>query len=360
MDLSIFRDPTLAKELIERIHNLADGQSFNFMEVCGTHTVSIARYGFRSMLPKEIKLLSGPGCPVCVTADEDIDYAIALADVPNTIITSFGDMLRVPGSYSSLNQKKAEGKDVRVCYSPLDALAIAQANPCKEVIFIGVGFETTAPIIAASILQAQELGLKNFSVFSSHKTMPNALKTLVDDPDLQLHGLILPGHVSTIIGKKPYEFLAQKHNIPGVITGFEPVDVLSGILQLLKMAKQDEAAIANAYPRGVKDNGNPAAQSLISSVFTVCDAPWRGLGIIPGSGLEISDAYSYYDARKRFILKLEAPKGHKGCKCGEILRGILMPNHCPLFGKACTPEKPVGPCMVSSEGSCAAFYRYKV
>lgn len=372
MDFSIFRDPELAKKLIDRIYERTGSASYTFMEVCGTHTVSIARYGFRSILPAGIKLLSGPGCPVCVTADEDIDFAIALADQPNCIVTSFGDMLRVPGSVSSLNEKKAQGADIRVCYSPLDALRIAQENPDKNVVFIGVGFETTAPIIGAALLQAQELKLKNFSIFDAHKTMPHALEALVNDPDLKLDGLILPGHVSTIIGTQAYNFLADHYKIPGVITGFEPVDVLRGILNLIEMAHSGKPSIINAYPRGVHDEGNPVAQEVIDKVFEPADSVWRGLGTIEKSGLALKPQFDNFNARKRFDTKfpdefnpqtgkrLRRGADQRGCKCGDVLRGSISPNECPLFEKACRPEHPIGPCMVSSEGSCAAYYRYKI
>lgn len=359
MDLSIFKDPKRAQELLKLIHQTAGDEHYSLMEVCGTHTVSIARYGFRSLMPQGVQLLSGPGCPVCVTADEDIDYAIDLADLEDVILTSFGDMLRVPGSQSSLYEKKAQGKDIRICYSPLDALNIARENPDKEVVFIGVGFETTAPIIGAALLQAQEEELKNFSVFSAHKTMPGALDAIVNDPEIKIDGLILPGHVSTIIGKQPYQFLATDYGMPGVITGFEPVDVLQGILKLIQMVQQHEAAICNAYPRAVKDEGNLAAQAIIHKFFEPCDVQWRGLGIIAQSGLRLKDCYAQFDARQRFKLEQRSSHSSSPCKCGDVLRGAITPQQCPIFGRTCNPQHPVGPCMVSSEGSCAAYYRYQ-
>lgn len=359
MDLTIFKDPKRAQELIELIYQVTGDEQISLMEVCGTHTVSIARYGFRSLMPKGLQLLSGPGCPVCVTADEDIDYAIDLADIDNLILATFGDMLRVPGSESSLHEKKAQGRDIRVCYSPLDALQIARENPDKEVVFVGVGFETTAPIIGAALMQAQQEELKNFSIFSAHKTMPGALEAIVNDPEIKLDGLILPGHVSTIIGKAPYRFLSQRYHIPGVITGFEPVDVLQGILQLVQMVKHKHADIYNAYPRGVRDEGNKAAQAMIAELFEPCDVKWRGLGVISQSGLRIKDAYAQFDARKRFKLTERNSSSHTACKCGDVLRGAITPDKCPMFGHACNPQHPVGPCMVSSEGSCAAYYRYQ-
>lgn len=361
MNLSIFRDPKLARDLLSHIQKLVDkepGRTYTFMEVCGTHTVSIARYGFRSILPDTIRLLSGPGCPVCVTHDEDINKALALSQIENVIITTFGDMMRVPGTHASLHDQKAEGMDIRVCYSPLDSLQIARENPDKEVIFIGVGFETTVPIIGAAIMQAAEEGITNFSVYGAHKTMPNALEAIVSDPDICLDGLILPGHVSTIIGKKPYEFLAKDYHIPGVITGFEPIDILRALIALITMAQNKTARIVNSYPRGVRDEGNIAAQKLIAEMFEVEDVLWRGLGVIKQSGLTIAKKYESYNAEKRFDIPKIPSLKKTGCKCGDILRGIMAPDMCPLFGSSCNPEHPIGPCMVSSEGSCAAYFRF--
>ncbi len=357
MDLSGFRDPVIARGLIDAIAATKTGP-VKIMEVCGTHTVAIAKNGLRAVMPEWVTLLSGPGCPVCVTANTDIDTAIELARRPEVIVTSFGDMMKVPGSYSSLAREKADGRDVRIVYSPLDALALAEKNPDREVVFVAVGFETTAPLIAAAILRAKESGLENFSVFCAHKTVPAALEALANDPEVQINGFILPGHVSTIIGSQPYEYLASEYHIPGVITGFEPVDVLQGIYMLLKQLEEGRSEIEIAYHRGVLPEGNPHAREMVEQVFTEMDADWRGIGVIPGTGLKIRDEFAYYDAVVRLPVTLPEPKEIKGCQCGEVLRGVTLPFECKLFGKGCTPENPIGPCMVSSEGSCAAYYRF--
>lgn len=360
MDLSAFRDPTIARGLIDAINATAAkiGREVKIMEVCGTHTVAIAKNGLRAVMPENVTLLSGPGCPVCVTANEDIDTAVEFARRPDTIVTTFGDMMKVPGSYSSLAREKADGRDVGIVYSPLDALALAQKEPEKQVVFIAVGFETTVPLIAATILRAQELGIENFSVYSAHKTVPVALGALVNDPDVKIDAFLLPGHVSTIIGEEPYQFLAKEYHVPGVITGFEPVDVLQGIYMLLKQLEEGRAEIEIGYHRGVMPEGNPTAQAMVEKVFEPIDADWRGIGVIPGTGLGIRDEYAHYDATKRIPVTPPEPKQIKGCQCGEVLRGVTLPYQCRLFAKGCTPEHPIGPCMVSSEGSCAAYYRY--
>ena len=288
MDLSVFKDPALAKGLIHSIDSWAPEQA-TLMEVCGTHTVAIARNGLRDLMPNDTKLVSGPGCPVCVTSNEDIDTVIALARIPNVMIATFGDMTRVPGSTSSLLKEQAEGRSINIVYSPLDALKLAQEHPDKEIVFVGVGFETTTPLVAMAIKRAQALGLKNFSVFVAHKNMPNALEVIVSDPELKIDALILPGHVSTIIGTKPYEFLAEKYGIPGVITGFEPVDVLQGIAMIMRQLHEGRAEIEIAYSRGVMREGNPVALAAIDEVFDTVDATWRGLGVIPGSGYAIRE-----------------------------------------------------------------------
>lgn len=371
-----FRDPALATTLIEGIKQRAaevgalkvaagKANSIRIMEVCGTHTMAIAKNGLRDIMPENVILSSGPGCPVCVTANKDIDMAIELAKQQDTIVTTFGDMLKVPGSYSSLNAEKAKGADVRVVYSPLDALLIAEQNPDKQVVFISVGFETTTPIIAASLKRAKEMDLKNFSIFAANKTVPGALRAIANDPDIDVDGLLLPGHVSTIIGEHPYAFLATEFHIASAIAGFEPVDVLQGIFMLLdelaRMYMAGEGAtttVLNAYPRGVMREGNPVALKTLEDVFEAGDTEWRGLGLIEGTGLFIRDEFNDFDALKRFDLSPPAPKEIKGCQCGDILRGVLMPSDCRLFARACTPEHPIGPCMVSSEGSCAAYYRF--
>lgn len=357
MDVSAFRNPDLAKGLVHSIQKWAPEQA-NLMEVCGTHTVSIARNGLRSMMPEGVRLASGPGCPVCVTSNHDIDTVIALSRVPGVEIATFGDMTRVPGSTSSLLKEQAQGRSIHIVYSPLDALKLAQDNPSTQIVFVGVGFETTTPLVAMAIKRAKALGLTNFSVFVAHKNMPNALEVIVADPSLQIDALILPGHVSTIIGMRPYEFLVEKYRVPGVITGFEPVDVLQGIAMIMKQLHEGRAEIEIAYARGVMPDGNQVAIAAIDEVFETVDATWRGLGVIPGSGYAIRPAFREFDAFARFEPDVEPTQEPKGCKCGDILRGSMAPDECPLFRTVCTPENPVGPCMVSSEGSCAAYYRY--
>lgn len=357
MNLSVFRDPELARGLIHSIEKWAPEQA-TLMEVCGTHTVAIARNGLRTMMPEGIRLASGPGCPVCVTSNKDIDTVIALSRVPSVTIATFGDMTRVPGSTSSLLKEQAQGRSINIVYSPLDALTLAKENPDEQIVFVGVGFETTTPLVAMAIKRAKAMGLKNFSVFVAHKNMPGALETIVADPALKIDALILPGHVSTIIGVKPYEFLAQKYGIPGVITGFEPVDVLQGIAMIMRQLHEGRAEIEIAYSRGVMKEGNPVALAAIEEVFEKVDATWRGLGVIPGSGYAIRDEYKEFDAFARFSPEVEPTQEPKGCRCGDVLRGIMAPNECPLFRKVCTPENPIGPCMVSSEGSCAAYFKY--
>lgn len=357
MDLSAFRDPAIASRLIDAIAATKTGP-VKIMEVCGTHTVAIAKNGLRAVMPEHVTLLSGPGCPVCVTANRDIDTAVALAQRPDTIVTTFGDMMKVPGSYSSLSREKAEGRDVRIVYSPLDALALATREPQREVVFIAVGFETTAPLIAAAILRAREQRLENFSVFCAHKTVPLALEALVNDPEVEIDAFILPGHVSTIIGLEPYRFLAEKYGVPGVITGFEPIDVLQGVQMLLAQLEDGRAEIEIGYRRGVLPEGNPTAQAMVEKVFEPIDADWRGIGVIPATGLGIREEFAAYDAVQKLPVEVPEPRDIKGCQCGEVLRGITLPFQCKLFGRGCTPEHPIGPCMVSSEGSCAAYYRF--
>ncbi len=356
--LAEFKDPTLAKGLVESIHAFDPKRETTLMEVCGTHTVAIARNGIRSLMPTHVRLSSGPGCPVCVTSNHDIDKVIALARVPEVTIATFGDMTRVPGSTSSLLKEQAAGRSVEIVYSPLDAIKMAKENPERQIVFVGVGFETTTPLVARAIMRAREAGLTNFTVYAAHKNMPGALEAIVNDPELKLDALILPGHVSTIIGVKPYQFLAEKYGIPGVITGFEPNDVLQGIAMLLRQIYEGRAEIEIAYARGVMPEGNPVAIQAIDEVFETCPAIWRGIGEIEGSGYRIREKYADFDAMRRFDPEVEEPMEHSGCKCGEVLRGAITPNDCPLFRKVCTPENPIGPCMVSGEGACAAYFRY--
>jgi hydrogenase expression/formation protein HypD len=366
-----FRDPALVRQLLADIWALTARlqvkrpqitaeRPLRLMEVCGTHTVAIARAGLRSLLPETIALISGPGCPVCVTANRDIDLSIACTHLPGATVATFGDMLRVPGSTSSLRLRKSEGAAVEVVYSPLDALQLARRHPEREVILIGVGFETTTPLVAATIRRAAAEGVTNFSVLPTHKQVPPAIAALLNDPEVALDALILPGHVSTIIGVVPYAFIADDHGIPAVITGFEPADILQGIVQILQQLRAQTARIEIAYKRGVMAKGNPLARAAIAEVFAPSDAIWRGLGALPASGYAMREAYAHYDATRRYVLNAEKTAEPAGCRCGDILRGVLSPNLCPLFARACTPQNPLGPCMVSSEGSCAAYYCYQV
>ena len=357
-ELAQFKDPHIARDLVRTIGAFAPEQGATLMEVCGTHTVAIARNGIRDLMPENVRLASGPGCPVCVTCNRDIDTVIALARIPDVVIATFGDMTRVPGSSSSLLAEQAAGRDVRIVYSPLDALTLAQKMPDRQIVFVGVGFETTTPLVAMAVKRAEALGLDNFTVFGAHKNMPGALEAIVADPSLKLDALILPGHVSTIIGIEPYKFLAEKYGIPGVITGFEPVDVLQGIAMIMRQLHEGRAEIEIAYARGVMPEGNKVAMAAIDEVFETCTATWRGLGDIPGSGYHLRERFARFDAVERFQPDVEPTVEPKGCRCGDILRAHMAPNECPLFRKVCTPENPVGPCMVSSEGSCAAYYRY--
>ncbi len=357
-ELKAFKDPRLARGLVESIRELVPDGGATLMEVCGTHTVAIARNGIRTLMPEGVRLASGPGCPVCVTSNHDIDKIIALARVEGVTIATFGDMTRVPGSTSSLLAEQAAGRSVEIVYSPLDALKLAQENPDRQIVFVGVGFETTTPLVAMAVKRAKAAGLENFSVYGAHKNMPGALEVIINDPELKVDALILPGHVSTIIGVEPYRFLAEKYGVPGVITGFEPVDVLQGIAMIMRQLHEGRADIEIAYSRGVMAEGNPVALAAIDEVFETCASTWRGLGEIPGSGYRIREEYAEFDAMRRFAPEVEPTVEHKGCRCGDVLRGVMPPNECPLFRTVCSPENPVGPCMVSSEGSCAAYYRY--
>lgn len=354
-----FKDPELCKALLGRIHAELDGE-LRFMEVCGTHTVSIFRSGVRSLLSDKVVHLSGPGCPVCVTHDSEVAAFLELAG-KDAVIATFGDLMRVPGpDKKTLKAAQAEGARVKVVYSPFDALKIAQDNPGDKVVFLGVGFETTAPAIAATVKVAREQGLANFSVLCFHKLVPPALEALVGDPELRVQAFLLPGHVSAIIGVEPYRFLAEKHGLPAVVAGFEPVDILQALHLFVTMRNEGRVDVVNAYKRVVSDGGNPKAVSVMNEVFRPTDALWRGIGCIPGSGLAMRDEYEAFDAMRVFGMSLRDVPEIKGCRCGDVLKGKMSPDGCPLFGKACTPAAPVGPCMVSTEGSCAAYYKYKV
>jgi len=352
-----YQDNKLAKALARRIaqHSL---KTVRLMEFCGGHTHAILRYGIRQLVPKAVELRSGPGCPVCVTASADLDKAIALAHLPDVIITTFGDMIRVPGSYSSLQKAKAEGADVRVVYSTIDAVEIAKGNPQKSVIFIGIGFETTAPTIAASILKAQQERIRNFYVLSLNKLTPPVMKALLDSGEAKLDGIVCPGHVSVIIGSHPYEFIPRDYGVACVISGFEPLDIMLCIDKLVEQIERGEPKVEIAYPRGVKPEGNKKARQLMEDVFQISEANWRGIGVVPQSGLKVRGKYEQFDADKVFSVSLKPSKEPKGCRCGDIIRGTATPLECQLFKKLCTPESPVGPCMVSNEGACAAYYQY--
>jgi len=352
-----FRDAGLARKLADKIARVSTRPA-RMMEFCGGHTVAIMRNGIRQLLPPTIEMLSGPGCPVCVTSNSDIDHAIALAGLPDVIITTFGDMLRVPGSYSSLQKARAEGGDIRIVYSTQDALQIARDNPQQSIIFIGVGFETTAPTIAMAVVQAEKEDLHNFHVLCRLKTTPPAMRALLDIGEVKLNGIICPGHVTTVIGIGPYQAYARDYGVACVVAGFEPVDILQAVEMLVQQIEKGEPRVEIAYTRGVRPEGNPKALELMSKVFDTTGASWRGIGEIPGSGLKLKAKYACFDADRAFDITLPPAREAPGCRCGEVLRGVIRPTDCKLFRKACSPENPIGPCMVSSEGSCAAYYEY--
>lgn len=351
-----FRNKHLIDKIVKKIGEaVSASRVYNFMDVCGTHTMNIFRFGLKDILPGNINLISGPGCPVCVTPNSFLDKAIALANSRDVIIATFGDILRVPGSYSSLEKERARGRAIRIVYSSIDALDIAKRNHRQHVVFLGVGFETTAPTVAASILRAKKDNIKNYSVLCGHKTMPEVLKALVDDSHLKVDGFILPGHVSTIIGSKAYVFLQKDYKKRCVIAGFEPIDILQAILMLLS---QKEPKIEVQYTRVIDRDGNPVARKVIDKVFKKADTAWRGIGVIRNSGLKIRGEFSGFDAESKFKLKTKPAREDKDCICGDVLKGMKTPLECKLFNRVCNPEKPVGSCMVSSEGTCAAYYKY--
>ena len=360
-----FRDPQTAQALFKEINHLSSllertpERPLKIMEICGGHTHSIFKYGIEAALPDTIELIHGPGCPVCVMPRGKLDDAIALAEQPNIIFTTFGDAMRVPGSKKSLLQAKAEGADIRMVYSPLDALPIAKENPDKEVVFFGIGFETTAPSTALTILQAAAEGINNFSIFANHVLVVPALEALLNNPDLQLDGFVGPGHVSTIIGTKPYEIIAEKYHKPLVVSGFEPLDILQSIVMVLQQLADGRCEVENQYTRLVESEGNKVALDAINKVFAIREEfEWRGLGNISQSGLKINENYANFDAEAKFTLPNRQVADVAACQCGEILKGVLKPWQCKVFGTACTPENPIGTCMVSSEGACAAYYKY--
>ncbi len=356
--LSEYRDEALAREYAEAIRKVTT-RPWTLMEICGGQTHSIVKYGIDELLPKEIELVHGPGCPVCVTPLELIDKAIAIASRPEVIFCSFGDMLRVPGSERDLFQVKAAGGDVRVLYSPLDAVKIAKENPDKQVVFFAVGFETTAPAHAMAVYQARREGVKNFSILVSHVLVPPAMEAILSSPNCRVQGFLAAGHVCTIMGFEEYFPIAEKYKVPIIVTGFEPLDILQGILMCITQLEEGRHEVENQYTRSVRRDGNPAAQQLVREVFSVVPRKWRGVGEIPQSGLGLSAAYAEFDAEKRFGLQDYTAPESPDCIAGLVLQGQKKPHECPAFGTMCTPEKPLGAPMVSSEGACAAYYRYR-
>jgi hydrogenase expression/formation protein HypD len=352
-----YRDPALARRVIEQMHALVTRQ-WTIMEVCGGQTHTIVRFGLVELLPPSLTLLHGPGCPVCVTPLELIDSAIALAARQDVILCSFGDMLRVPGSDKDLLTAKAEGGDVRVVYSPLDALRLARAQPHKEVVFFAVGFETTAPTTAMAVWQAKQHDIHNFSLLVAHVRVPPALEAILSSPENQVQGLLAAGHVCTIMGTEEYEPLARRYRVPIVVTGFEPLDLLQGILLCLTQLEERRAVVENQYARSVRSEGNLSARTLLADVFTPVDRRWRGLTLMPNSGLALRDTYAGFDAERKFALRLTTRESASPCQAGRVLQGQIRPTECPAFGTQCTPEHPLGAPMVSSEGACAAYYRF--
>ncbi|MFW6414216.1 MAG: hydrogenase formation protein HypD [Verrucomicrobiota bacterium] len=351
---------TLHKEL-ETVKSLASRlpRPAKIMEVCGTHTMAVFQAGLQALLPENLSLLAGPGCPVCVTPTRYLDKALAMARQPDTVITTFGDMLRVPGSAGSLETARADGCDIRVVYSPADALELARRSPGIRVIFLGVGFETTVPAVAWTIREADRTGVTNYLVLSGHKTMPNAMSSLLHDPELAVDGFLCPGHVSAIIGASPYAPLSEHYGSPCVIAGFQPQDIVVALRLLLSQLVAGEARVEIQYTRAVTWEGNKAAQAMINTVFEGSDAEWRGIGTIPESGLTIKDEFAGHDAERVFCnIQIPPAREVSSCRCGDVLKGICAPPDCPLFEKHCTPSNPVGPCMVSSEGTCAAYYKF--
>ncbi len=356
--ISSFRESARAKPIIERIHKRDTGP-VSIMEFCGGHTVAIFRSGIRTIMPAHVRMISGPGCPVCVTSNGDLDRAVALAKTPGVILATYGDMIKVPGSNESLMQVKAQGHAVEVVYSTLDALALAEAHPEKEIVFFAIGFETTAPAAAAAVLQACDRGLRNFSICSVMKlTIPGA-RALLSMGEVKVDAVIGPGHVSSIIGSDAWRFLPEDYGVPVAISGFETLDLLAATDALLRMIEEGKPDLANTYSRIVKPGGNRTAWGAVEQVFELREASWRGFGEIPDSGLAVREEFADYDADRRFDIQVAPAPEHPACRCGEVLRGVAMPPDCKVFGTACTPESPLGPCMVSSEGSCAAYYHYQ-
>jgi hydrogenase expression/formation protein HypD len=356
--LDEFSDPELAGNLVEQIKAVTT-QRWAIMEVCGGQTHSIIRHGIDQLLPDEIEMIHGPGCPVCVTPLEIIDKALEIASRPEVIFCSFGDMLRVPGSERDLFQVKSEGGDVRVVYSPLDALTIARDNPDRQVVFFGIGFETTAPANAMTVYQAKRLGVKNFSLLVSHVLVPPAVAAIMESPTCRVQAFLAAGHVCTVMGTTEYPPLTEKYKVPIVVTGFEPLDILEGIRRTVIQLESGRHELENAYPRAVQGEGNPAAKAMLEDVFEVTDRAWRGIGMIPGSGWRLSPAYREYDAEYRYSVTDMHTEESALCRSGEVLQGLIKPHECAAFGTQCTPRHPLGATMVSSEGACAAYYLYR-
>lgn len=352
-----YRDPELAERIVSAINNKSR-TPVRFMEVCGTHTVAIFRSGLKELLRETITLISGPGCPVCVTSPEDIDRAIKLCREPDVTVATFGDLMRVPGSESSLHQEKARGADVRMVYASMDALELARKHQDRRIVMIGIGFETTVPTIAAAVYQAQQEGLDNFLVFSAHKLLPPALDALLAGEEVRIDGFICPGHVTTIIGTEPYQEVVDRYGKPCAISGFEPVDILQSIDMLVSQIEEQRCEVEIQYARAVHSEGNPKARQLMEEVFEPTDGLWRGLGSLPQSGLKLRGKYRTHAAESHYDLTVPPTDEMPGCRCGEVLRGVLAPPQCALFRKSCTPTNPYGPCMVSTEGTCAAYFKY--
>ena len=354
-----YRDPAAARALVAHITALVGDGHYKFMEVCGGHTHTIYRHGIEHLLPTSVELVHGPGCPVCVIPMGRIDDAIAVAQASGVIFTSFGDMMRVPGSNGSLLGAQAQGADIRVVYSPLDALRVAVDNPERHIVFFAVGFETTAPSTAATVLRARQDGVMNFSVFSNHVTIVPPIKAILESPDLRLDGFIGPGHVSTVIGQRPYRFVPEEYGKPFVTAGFEPLDILQAIAMLLTQISEGRCCVENQYTRCVSEAGNPRALAFLKEVFELRPHfEWRGLGFIPDSALKLRAEFAQWDAELRFEVPGVRVADPKACQCGEVLKGAIKPWECKVFGTACTPETPIGTCMVSSEGACAAYYNF--
>lgn len=348
----------IGSRLGEKLKKLELSRRVTLMEVCGTHTQALFRCGIRHLLPDQVKLLSGPGCPVCITPPGYVDLALELAGYQDTIITTFGDMIRVPGTRGSLQQAKSEGADIRMVYSPLDALALAEEYPLKRVIFLAVGFETTAPAVAATVLRAAKGGLTNLTFLTAHKVIPNALRTVLTEKEVTLDGLILPGHVATVTGSQALKFVPEDYEVPAVIVGFEPEQMLAALLKLAPLAAERKPVLENLHGGVVTAQGNRQAKAIMEQVFTLVDSTWRGIGTIPASGLVLKPELAGYDARLVYGMAEKDSPGPADCRCGEIIKGKKIPPDCSLFKTACTPERPVGPCMVSSEGTCGAYFKY--